>query len=399
VEREAEVESKRSRLVIPPACGLRYAATAAALVLALAISGMAQQARVYREGSVWIEESTGSLPAAANLSVRMDIGNVNVQGGNHSGIDYTLKKRVRAATQAEAQRQFELFHFSAARPRPGDLAILSGIVYGASPTLSGDLQVQVPRGMQLVKVAIVKGGNETVIGVDGRTEVWTSAGNIRVDDIGGAVQANSGGGNFVVGKVGGDLTVNTGGGSIHVDSVRGNAVTSTGGGNVYIGSVARALSVRTGGGSIEVKQCAGNMNAVTGGGIIRLTSADGPVTASSRAGAIQLLGLAHGANVHTDGGGIVAEFLGHDFTASSVQTQNGDIIVYLGPDLKATVQAEVEMANGHHLRSSLPEIVVTPSGDPSSLRSIRAEGNLKGGGPLLRVRAINGDIEFRRAQH
>jgi hypothetical protein len=181
--------------------------------------------------------------------------------------------------------------------------------------------------------------------------------------------------------------------------VKGGVVASTGGGNVNIGSVSRAISVRTGGGSIDVKQCAGNVNAVTGGGIIRVSSADGPVTASSTAGALQLFGLAHGANLQTGGGGIVAEFLGADFAASSVQTRNGDILVYLGTSLKATVQAEVEMAGGHHVRSDFPEIVVTNPSVQSASRAIRAEGKLNGGGPLLRVRATNGDIQFRRVQH
>jgi len=388
------VQDERIRAV-SPAYGVRYAVTVAALTLALAISVMAQPVRVYREGGVWIEETSGSLPVAANLSVRMSLGNVNVQGGGHPPIAYTLKKRVRAATPAEAQRYFDQFHFSA---KPGDMTVLEGVVTGAPQSLSCDLVVQVPRAMRLVKVTVVNGGNESVNGIDGRAEVWTSAGNVQLDDIQGPVQATSGGGNFEVGRLGGDLMLNTGGGNIHITSVNGSVVTSTGGGNVSIGSVSRAVSVRTGGGSIDVKQCAGNVNATTGGGVIRLSSVDGPVTANTTAGALQLFGLARGANVQSGGGGIVAEFLGTDFGPSSVETRNGDIIVYLGVNLKATIQAEVEMANGHHLRSDFPEIVVTyPNGQLGS-RSIRAVGKLKGGGPLLRVQATNGDIEFRRAQ-
>jgi hypothetical protein len=219
-----------------------------------------------------------------------------------------------------------------------------------------------------------------------------------LDEIGGSAQATSGGGNFEVGKVGGDLVVNAGGGSVHVSSVRGNMTASTGGGNVSVGSVSGSVTVRTGGGSIDVKQCAGNFNAVTGGGIIRLGSAAGPVMANSAAGAIQLFGLARGANVVTGGGGIVAEFLSGGSTPSSLQTRNGDIVVYVGRNFRANVQAEIDMANGHRLRSDFPEIAVTDPGGPSGARTIRAAGNLNGGGPLLRISAMSGDIEFRRAQ-
>jgi hypothetical protein len=395
-ERETQVEEEQIRLVNSPAYGLRCATAAAMFTLVLAISAMAQQPRMYREGGVWVEESGGSLPPAANLTVRMDIGNVIVQGGNDPQISYTLKKRVRADSRAEAQKRFEQFRFSAGKQGATDA--LTGGVNGSPQSLNEDLLVQVPRGMHLVNVAVVHGGNESVSGLDGRAQLWTSAGNVRVDDIGGSVKAISGAGNFEAGRMGGDLLVNTGGGYVHVNSVQGNLVASTGGGNVSIGSAAHAISIRTGGGSIDVKQCAGKVNAVTGGGIIRLSSAEGPVTVNSAAGALQLFGLTHGANVQTGSGGIVAEFLGGDFAASSLQTQNGDIIVYLASGVKASVEAEVDMANGHHVRSEFPEIVVTRPGDPSSQRSLRAGGKLQGGGPLLSVRAMSGDIEFRRAQ-
>jgi hypothetical protein len=374
---------------------MRYAAAVMALALLFAGSLAAQQSRVYREGGSWIEEISGSLPVAGTVVVKLDIGNVNVQGSKIQKISYTLRKRARAATEAEARRAFAQFRLSSSRS--GDMAMLEGTMPGHTGSMGGDLVVQVPRGTQFVKATLVNGGNESVSGLDGRAEIWTSAGNVHLDDIAGSIQAISGLGNFEVGNVGGDLVLNTGGGNVHINSVKGSVVISTGGGNVSIGSVGRATTVRTAGGSIDVKQSAGTLNAVTGGGIIRLSSADGPVMANSTAGAIQLFGLAHGASAQTGGGGIVAEFLGHDFATSLLQTPSGDITVYLSPNLKATVQAEVELANGHRVHSEFPEIAVVNQPGQSGSRNIRANGNLNGGGPLLRVRATAGDIEFRRA--
>ena len=43
---------------------------------------MAQQSRVYREGGNWTQEITGTLAAARNLRVKVDMGSVRVEGGS-----------------------------------------------------------------------------------------------------------------------------------------------------------------------------------------------------------------------------------------------------------------------------------------------------------------------------
>jgi hypothetical protein len=109
--------------------------------------------------------------------------------------------------------------------------------------------------------------------------------------------------------------------------------------------------------------------------------------------------MAQGAQVQTGGGPVVAEFLGgHGFTGSSVQTPAGDVIIYVGPELKATVHATIDMATSHKIRSDFPELKVTSEGGQYGPKMLYAEGNLNGGGPELRVRTSNGNIEFRRAR-
>jgi DUF4097 and DUF4098 domain-containing protein YvlB len=158
------------------------------------------------------------------------------------------------------------------------------------------------------------------------------------------------------------------------------------------------LMAQSGGGSLDLGQVAGKATLQTGGGNIRLSSASGPVTANTGGGGIELFGLTQGANVQTGSGEIVAEFLAGDFTGSSLQTPSGDVIVYLGPNLKATIRAAVELANGHHIRSDFPEIKVNTEGGQFGSGTIYAEGNLNGGGPVLKVRTSSGDIEFRRTR-
>ncbi len=372
-----------------------------------------QQSRIYQEGGAWVEETSGTLPASSTLSVRLAIGNVSVSGGSQPNITYVLKKRVGAGESA-ARRTFSQFGFRASTM--GDTAVLEGTWSDASPRhFNSELTVQVPRAIEAVKL-MTHGGNEVVTGINGRVEASTLGGNVRLDQIGGNVNAMSGGGNVDVGTASGDLTIKTGGGNIRIQSARGKIMTSSGGGNIVVGQGAQAVTANTGGGEIEVRRCEGELQANTaggsldvghiggravlhsGGGSIRLNAANGPVIATTGGGGIELYNLGQGAEVRTGGGEIVAEFLGSNFTGSALQTPAGDIVVYLGPALKASIRASVELANGHHIKSDFPDIRVRSEGGQYGPQTIFAEGNLNGGGPLLRLVTTSGNIDIRRAK-
>jgi len=383
------------------------AVVALALMLPLALA--AQQMHVYRSGGVWVEETSGSLPASGRLMIRLPLGNIAVEGADQSRITYRLEKRV-YGDEASARREFAQWRFLAALLAEG--SVLAGDTADGHFHSEANLIVRVPRATELVR-AFTHGGNESVANIAGRAEVSTGGGNLYLDNIGGTVTAATAGGNVEVGTVGGDLSLKSGGGTVRIHAVKGRIYTASGGGNIVIGS-GQAIHVRTAGGQIDVKQCAGELRAAsgggnlelgkvdgraflqTGGGSIHLSSAAGPVVASTNGGAVELHGLKRGAEVQTGSGQITAEFLGANFSGSTLQTPSGDVIVYLSPNTRATIRADVEFAGGHRIRSDFPEIRVSAEGDRIGPYSIYAEGMLNGGGPLLRVRTTNGNIEFRR---
>lgn len=393
--------------------GWRLAAISV-LALAVSIPALAQQSRVFREGNAWIEETTGSLPAARNLSIKLDVGNLTVKSGADQAITYSVRKRAFAPSEAAARKQFEAYRITATRQ--GETALLRGSVEGNLRRMNADVIVQAPRSLDGVK-ASTEGGNEAVSGFNGRVDAETGGGNINLDDIAGTVSASSGGGNVTVGNVGSDLLLKTGGGNIVVGSAKGRILTSSGGGNITIGSGAQAMTVETGGGAIDVKHCGGELKAQTGGGSldlgqvlgradlqtgggsIRLASANGPVVAQSGGGTVELFNMSQGARVETAGGPITAEFVGgRPFTGANLQTPAGDIVVYLGGDVKATIKASVDVASGQGIRSEFPEIHVNSEGGQWGPKSYFADGNLNGGGPVMRLHTTTGTIVIKRAR-
>jgi DUF4097 and DUF4098 domain-containing protein YvlB len=122
------------------------------------------------------------------------------------------------------------------------------------------------------------------------------------------------------------------------------------------------------------------------------------VRAETGGGSIQLDG-ATSVQAETSAGGIIAKLLssaGAGANNSTLETSAGDITVYLANDLAISIRAEIEMANGHTIHSDFSDIRVSSEGGPYGPKTVTAEGQLNGGGPVLKVRTNSGNVNFRR---
>jgi len=385
------------------------------LLLLLGTLSAAQQGSIQKEGNNWTKLVNGSLAGARNLHIRVQVGAVRVQGGPSSGITYVIRNKSYESTEDRARRQFDAYKISTYTR--GDTAWIVGEWEGGRPhKFSSEVTITVPRDIDLVKIE-TEDGEIVTTGISGRLEVESGAGTIHLDDIGGAINAQTGGGAIDVGNVGSDLTVRTGGGAIHIGSVKGKVVAESGGGNLVLISGSQEASLQTGGGSIHVDKCTGKVKASTGGGgielgeigdgatmetgagAIKISSAAGPVNIENGSGRIELWGVPS-AHVETGAGSVIAKFISsHGERSDSVlETSVGDITVYLVPNINLTVRASIEAANGHSITSDFPEIRVSSEGGQWGPKLVSAEGNLNGGGPVLKVRTTMGNIFIRRAQ-
>lgn len=394
-----------------------------AIVLALCISAPAQQrdaqqkdARVYRDGNTWVEEMSGSIPAAHGLSLRSSIGSVQVRGAAQPNITYTIKKRVSRSQEDLSRRDMMKFEVTVARH--GDSVVIEGDWPGEhAGRLNAEFFITVPNDTNIVKVETL-GGSVDVKNITGKAYTQTAGGSISLDDIGSSATANTMGGGISVGKIGGDAKLETAGGSIAIDSVEGVISASTSGGSISVGSGRHGITVESAGGSITVNKCGGALRASTAGGSIdigdvaenahletagggiRLNSAGGNVVAETASGGIKLRKLTRGVTAQTTAGPIEAEFIAHkgEFTDSHLETTVGDIVVYLPSDLGVTIKASIELANGHNIFTDFDGVKVTKEGGEWGPREIYAEGRINGGGPVLKMHTTNGNIEIKKSK-
>jgi Toastrack DUF4097 len=384
----------------------------ALLAAAVAVPLCAQQAKVFREGNAWIEETTGTMPAGREVRVNTDMGSVHVQG-NSPNVTYVIRKRSFAPTEEAARRQFDQLHISVAKT--AERNSIEGRLLGRNLNrFNAEFVVQVPRELDQVRVETRSGGlnlnslTATILGT-------TGGGAVKLDDLGGPVKINSGGGNVEGGSLGADFTLSSGGGDVHINNIAGQARVTLGGGKVYIGTTKGSI-ITTGAGGIEVRKCDGDLRASTdggnlsfgdvsgavradtGGGSVRLASASGRVQVSTGGGSVELYRLGQGAQVETGAGPITVEFVSSRgvFTDSSLHTAAGDVSVCLPANMPVTVHASSDMTNGKGILSDFPALKINTSGGDYGPKAMSAEGALNGGGPMLRIRTTMGQINFRR---
>ncbi len=384
------------------------------LVTALASLALCQETRVYREGGNWVQEMTGDLGAAKNLRVKLAAGSVKVQGGSQAGITYVIHRKAYTSSEQQARREFESYKINTFLK--GDTAWVVAESSRRDSKCADDFVISVPRNVESAKIE-TGGGSINAAGIAGRVEMASGGGSLHVDDIGGPVVAETGGGSIDVGSVEGDVNLETGGGSIKIASAKGEIKAESGGGSVVVLSGLRGAVLETGAGSIRVDKCSGTVKATTGGGSVELGEIGGPAQIETGAGSIRLASAkgrvqaeTGGGNIQLDGatsvqaetsaGGIIVKLLSSSATGgrnnSSLETSAGDITVYLANDLAISVRAEIEIANGHTIRSDFSDIHVSSEGGEYGPKTVTAEGQLNGGGPVLKVRTNSGNVNFRR---
>ena len=306
------------------------------------------------------------------------------------------------------------------------------------------LDIDVPRGSPLD--LSTQGGNIDVGDIDARLVCETAGGKIRVgragssarlqtaggdvsiQDVSGDLAASTGGGNILAGAVRGTATLRSGGGHIRVARVDGEARIDTGGGNIFLEKAGANLAASTGGGRIVVGEAGGELSARTGGGGIRVWHVSGPARIQSGAGSIFLAGVSSPVRASTASGGITARFVpvvasgapappaiprlpggppaavapeaprtprAMAATFGDFECNGGDIVVFLPKDVSLTLDAAIEGGDNYRMVVDPSFTLVLKADDFSAGRAFRAEGVLGQGGPLLRLRAVSGNILLR----
>lgn len=223
----------------------------------------------------------------------------------------------------------------------------------------------------------------------------TDGGHIAVGNVAGELIATTGGGHINAGSIEGGATLHTAGGHIRVSSVKGIAHLETGGGNVTLEHSGADLLADTAGGQIEVGEASGLIHARTGGGGIRVVRMSGTTDLQTVGGSIYLTQVDGTVKASTGAGGITAWLAAppNQLHHCEFHSSDGDIVLYIPRDLPVTIDAQIELGDEHRIFFD-PTFPLKISYDtlPDGTRALRADGSINGGGEVLHLRTVAGNI-------
>ena len=380
-------------------------------VLLAALPAAAGESRYLTEGKFLVREVAGTIPGQSpRMRVETDLGAVQARAAAGPEVGYRIRVRLRGADDARNRERLETLVVSAATE--GGLLVFRGDLPAgtAREGIQAEFVFDLPVSVREFE-AITGAGTVEARGLAGRTVLASRGGSITADRIGGPLQAETRGGNIMIGEVGAAARLVTAGGMVHVTRAGDEVVAQTTGGNVTIGSAAGLVRAETGGGNIAIDAAERDVFAQTGGGAIRIGRIGGQLTATSAGGGIQVAGAGGGVRAETAGGSIVlngiagpiravtsagsirAELLpaARAFFDSDLQTWQGDVTVALPSGLPLSIRAFVDGALGDRIRSDFPLTIFREAEDSGRPVQV-AEGDVAGGGPVLRIRTQGGTI-------
>jgi hypothetical protein len=356
-------------------------------------------------------ELTGTIATHDGERVRLatDLGSIVIRTQDAEKLDYRVHLET-DGSRPHAQELLKSFTISARDTADGILLKAQAPDSRSAGRLWATLEITIPKNVSLDvstgggnieaseingRVALVTaGGNITAGNIGGPARLDTGGGNIVAKNVSGELLANTGGGHISIGSVAGNATLHTGGGHIRVTSIEGTAHLSTGGGNVVLERSGGELTAETAGGEIEIGEAAGLVRAKTGGGGIRVVRFLGPTNLQTSGGSIYLTQVDSPVRASTGAGGITAWFVSPPKApgACELEASDGDIVVHLPREFPVTIDAQVEKGSDHSVvvDPAFPlKVSYDAAGGP---HAVRAEGALNGGGELIRLRTVAGNI-------
>lgn len=360
---------------------------------------------------------TGTVATREGLRLKLvtDIGNVRIQTSGTSAAQVSYSVRIETdSRQPEARgllQQFKVTHeatpegvsirgsgpwkkefrgrlwvtFEVATPRRYSVEVETG---------AGNIDAQAIHGYAALTTM---GGNVVADGVNGPAKLKSAGGHIKVGDVAADLSAITGGGHVEAGRVAGGAYLSSEGGHVKAISVEKWAELRTAGGNIYLKRTGGKAVVESGGGQINLGEVAGSVQATTGGGGIRIARVAGPTNIQTAGGSIYLEQVHNTVHANTGSGQITAKFVTagqKDGNASQLVCGQGNILVYLPREIALNIEATIEAAGEHRiiLDPGL-KMQTTYVRSQSGPRVLRASGALNGGGKLLRLRTMAGNIQ------
>ncbi len=328
------------------------------------------------------DELSQSIPKNPSLHINDDRGTVTVNVGEGDTIKVSVRKKVRAEKQDEADKYN-------ASTKPQITVVDKVVTLNANTEAVGskgvrtDMDVYVPRNTDLVITS--RRGDVTITGMSGSVEVNHRGGEVDLTDQTGNCVFNLEGSSARVQRLQGDFTVQGRAKEVSIEDVDGVAHLN---GEFYesvrLVRVTKGVTFHSSRTDMEFSRLDGRVDLDSGD--LRADSVLGPMRLITRSKDIDLEGLTGDLRLENENGMVSVGLQ----KPGNIQINNrkGDVQVSIPPNVAVKVDARTREGD---ISSDFSEVKVE-SGD----RQSTASGSIGNNGPHLIINSDSGTIELRK---
>ena len=324
------------------------------------------------------------LPAGAtSLRVNDDHGAVRVSFANDNKITVTVRKRVGAESQGDADK-----YNKQTQPEmtvAGNAIILDARTQaGGDHAVQSDLDIAIPRKMELHVTS--RRGDVSVNGRDGEVEINNQHGDVTVEDVTGNVKLNLEKSSAKVEQITGDLHINGRLNEVSVSDVKGAArLEGEFGESVKLSRIAKDVNFKSSRTDMEFSRIDGDLDLDSDD--LHADQITGPVHLTTRSKQIRLEDVSGDVRLEDANGGIEVSMR----SLGNVQIDNRSGDIHLSVPEKAGFHVDARTRDGE-IQSDFAELKIENTEHES-----KASGSVGNGASHIVLNNEHDGIEIRRA--
>jgi len=322
-------------------------------------------------------------PSATSLRVNDEHGAVRVSVANDNKITVTVRKRIGAENQSDADK-----YNSETKPTittTGGLLTLEAKTQAAGDhPVQSDLDISIPRKLELHITS--RRGDVSVTGRDAAVEVASQHGEVSVEDVAGNVKLNLEKSSARVGRITGDVRISGRLNRVTLADIKGAAqLEGEFGESVKLSRISKNVSFKSSRTDMEFSRIDGDLDLDSDD--LHADQITGPVRLTTRSKQIRLEGVSGDVRMQNENGGIEVSM--RSLGNVQIDNRNGDINLSV-PD-KAGFRVDAHTRDGE-IQSDFAELKIE-NGD----REAKASGSVGNATSHIVLNNEHNGIEIRRA--
>ncbi len=325
-----------------------------------------------------------ALPAGSSVKIVNDRGAVNVSVSNDDQLRVTVRKKIRADEQKEADQWN-----AGTKPQvtvSGNLVTVNANTMGAGDhPVVADLDVSIPRKAALSIAS--KRGDVGVIGRDGTVDISSQKGDVSVEDVDGNVNLNLDHSSARVTNINGDVSVDGRSDEVALNEIKGFArLNGEFSESLKLSKIGKTVTFKSSRTDLEFAKLDGDLDLDQGD--LRAKDLAGPLRLVTRSKDVNLEGVSGDARVQNENGSI-------DFQMAStgnvqIDNRSGDIKVMLPEKLGFKVDAR---SRGGEVQSDFDKLKIENGDNAGTIT-----GTIGSGLARLVLNNEHGTIELRKSE-